>query len=73
MTTAWMEFTLDAPIEGNQLLDNEAEGNHRFDCHDDTTGYGTAQTGNFWFNNTGNLSSPKALCTPGRRHDDDSR
>jgi hypothetical protein len=58
---------------GNTLLDNEAEGNHRFDCHDDTTGTGTAHTGNTWFHNTGNLMYPTGLCTPGRGHDHDWR
>jgi parallel beta-helix repeat protein len=51
------------------LDDNEAEGNHVFDCHDTSTGAGTAGTGNTWLNNTGNLSSPAGLCSPGRGHD----
>jgi hypothetical protein len=56
----------------NQLFDNEAEGNQRFDCHDDTSeGPGTAGTWNRWFNNTGNSSSPTGLCKPGKRHDVD--
>jgi hypothetical protein len=58
---------------GNQLFDNEAEGNHRFDCHDDTTGPGTANTANTWFHNTGNLMYPTGLCTPEKRHDHDWR
>jgi hypothetical protein len=54
----------------NSLFDNEAEGNSNNDCEDDTTeGPGTLKTWNRWFNNTGNLSSPKGLCTPGRRND----
>jgi hypothetical protein len=56
---------------GNTLLDNEAEGNHRFDCHDDTTGLGTANTGNTWFHNTGKYMHPTGLCTPEKRHDHD--
>jgi len=51
------------------LFDNEAEGNHVFDCQDTSTGYGTLGRGNAWFNNTGNSSSPTGLCTPGRGHD----
>jgi len=59
---------------GNALLDNEAEGNSRFDCEDDTSeGPGTARTWNKWFNNTGKLSSPTGLCTPGKGHDHDWR
>ena len=53
------------------LFDNEAEGNHVFDCHDTSTGTGTLGTGNTWLNNTGNLSYPTGLCTPGRGHDHD--
>lgn len=60
--------------QNNQLFDNEAEGNRRFDCHDDTSeGPGTARTWNRWFNNTGHSSSPTGLCTPGKRHDHDER
>jgi len=49
---------------GIPLDDNEAEGNHVFDCHDTSTGTGTLGTGNTWLNNTGNLSYPTGLCTP---------
>jgi hypothetical protein len=55
------------------LFDNESEMNYRFDCHDDTTGSGTANTGDYWSHNAGNLSQPSGLCTSGRRHDDDWR
>ena len=54
------------------LFDNEAEGNHVFDCQDTSlaTGPGyTLGTHNTWFNNIGNLSYPRGLCTPGRVHD----
>ena len=51
------------------FFDNEAEGNHALDCNDTSTGSGTLETGNGWFNNTGNSSSPPGLCTPGRGHD----
>jgi hypothetical protein len=54
------------------LFDNEAEGNRVFDCQDTSVatspGY-TLGTHNTWFNNPGNLSSPKGLCTPGRGHE----
>jgi hypothetical protein len=52
------------PINLNTLLDNEAEGNHRFDCHDDTSGFRSADTADTWFNNSGKLSSPTGLCSP---------
>jgi len=58
------------------LFENEAEGNHVFDCQDTSlaTGPGyTLGTHNTWFNNLGNLSYPKGLCTPGRGHDRDWR
>jgi nitrous oxidase accessory protein NosD len=58
------------------LFDNEAEGNHVFDCQDTSlaTGPGyTLGTHNTWFNNIGNLSSPRGLCTPGRGRDHDWR
>jgi hypothetical protein len=55
----------------NSLFDNEAEGNHKFDCHDDTSGNGTATTANTWFHNTGKDMYPKGLCTPEKRHDHD--
>ena len=57
---------------GNRLFDNEAEGNHGFDCHDDTSGTFTLGTANTWFNNSGNSSIPTGLCTPERRHNHDS-
>jgi hypothetical protein len=53
------------------LFDNEAEGNNVFDCHDTSIGIGTLGTANWWLHNTGNLSYPRGLCTPGRRHDRD--
>jgi len=59
---------------GISVVDNEAEGNHVFDCRDTSlaTGPGyTLGTHNTWFNNIGRLSYPKGLCTPGRGHDRD--
>jgi hypothetical protein len=69
----WINMGMYSVNVGNELFDNEAEGNQRFDCHDDTSGTGTLSTGNTWFHNTGNLSSPTGLCTPGRGHDHDWR
>jgi hypothetical protein len=73
----WVGIFIEAASSYNSgisLFDNEAEGN-RVDCEDDTK-YGTGTplpTGNTWFNNTGNSSSPTGLCTPGRGHDHDWR
>jgi hypothetical protein len=58
---------------GNSFFDNEAEGNSNNDCEDDTSGSGTLGRGNTWFHNTGNLSVPAGLCTPGKWHDRDWR
>ena len=58
---------------GNSFFDNEAEGNSNNDCEDDTSGSGTLGRGNTWFHNTGNLSVPTGLCTPGNWHDRDWR
>jgi len=60
----------------SSIIDNVAEGNHMFDCADDTGpgSGGTLGTKESWFNNTGNLSNltgPPPLCTPGGRHDRD--
>jgi hypothetical protein len=62
----------------NTMLHNEAEGNHTFDCEDDTNGSthvppvsGTLGTANTWANNIGTLSSPRGLCAPGTWHDHD--
>jgi hypothetical protein len=54
----------------NSLVDNQAEGNHPFDCADDTIGsgltlLGTLGTADTWINNTGSSNLP-GLCTPGR-------
>lgn len=54
---------------GNQLFDNVAEGNREYDCQDDTSGTGTATTGNTWAHDTGNLISPTGICAPGKGHD----
>jgi hypothetical protein len=55
---------------GDSFLDNEAEGNAKNDCEDDTKlGPGTLGTWNRWFNNTGNSSYPAGLCSPATRHD----
>jgi hypothetical protein len=54
---------------GNQLFDNVAEGNREYDCQDDTSGTGTATTGNTWVHDAGNLISPTGICAPGKGYD----
>jgi hypothetical protein len=65
-------LTEGAPNFANWLVDNKAEGNHTNDCEDDTYlfghGAGTALTYNTWFNNSGGLSLPAGLCSPGTWH-----
>jgi hypothetical protein len=53
----------------NQVMDNQVEGNHVYDCEDDTSGTvsGTPPTDNTWFNNSPGVSSPSGLCGPGAR------
>ena len=54
---------LDANSGGNQIRDNHLDGNVTHDCHDDSTGTGTAFTANFWTGNHGNTENRPGLCT----------
>jgi parallel beta helix pectate lyase-like protein len=47
------EFT-----NGNLIRANTARGNAHHDCHDDSTGTGTAGTANTWINNIGVTDTP---------------
>jgi hypothetical protein len=47
---------------GGSLSGNTASGSGTDDCYDNTTGAGTAGTGNIWSGNTGITSSPAGLC-----------
>jgi parallel beta-helix repeat protein len=47
---------------GNTLKDNTMTGNGSFDAKDNTSGSGTAGTGNTWFKDHCNTSSPSGLC-----------
>ena len=47
----------------NRFLSNTASGNSANDCEDDSTGSGTAGTGNTWRGNTGTTASPAGICT----------
>ena len=47
---------------GNTLHDNRLRNNVTHDCHDNSLGSGTSNTGNFWVNNRGETSQPLGLC-----------
>jgi parallel beta-helix repeat protein len=46
----------------NTIETNKMQGNAEHDCHDDTVGFGTAGTTNFWINNTGKTENRPGLC-----------
>jgi len=50
---------------GNSLHDNHLNDNVTHDCHDDSSGTGTAMTANFWVDNHCETSSPAGLCSDG--------
>jgi parallel beta-helix repeat protein len=54
----------DEKSEGNLFLGNDAFNNAEFDCHDESTGTGTAGTANEWKSNRGNTSEPPGICRP---------
>ncbi|MGD9890563.1 MAG: right-handed parallel beta-helix repeat-containing protein [Dehalococcoidia bacterium] len=51
-----------ATSSGNTFALNQANGNGLFDCIDETTGSGTADTANTWRLNLAGTSSPARLC-----------
>jgi parallel beta helix pectate lyase-like protein len=58
----------DTDTASNTISYNRLEGNHLFDCQDDSVGPGTAGTANFWIKNLGNTENRPGLCkaTPPR-------
>jgi nitrous oxidase accessory protein NosD len=54
----------DPSSTGNTYDRNRASNNTVFDCEDDSTGGGTAGTGNTWTHDLGLTSSPAGICTP---------
>lgn len=56
---------------GNTILRNHARRNGVFDCHDLTTGPGTAGTANYWIDNRGVTQMPSGICEPDEDDDDD--
>lgn len=51
-----------AQSELNTIEQNKMLGNFEHDCHDDTTGGGTAATANFWINDIGKTENRPGLC-----------
>jgi parallel beta-helix repeat protein len=51
-------------INGNVIESNYMRGNVEHDCHDDSTGNGTAGTGNTWLSNDALTDSPSGICAP---------
>ncbi|MDQ2960814.1 MAG: hypothetical protein M3R48_07160 [Candidatus Dormibacteraeota bacterium] len=52
----------DNTTSGNTLTNNNASKSGTFDCHDTSTGPGTAGTANTWINDDGKKASPPAIC-----------
>jgi hypothetical protein len=52
----------DAESERNRFLDNTAFRNEEHDCHDDSSGRGTAGTANLWRGNRGQTQNRPGLC-----------
>jgi parallel beta-helix repeat protein len=46
----------------NTIETNKMQGNVEHDCHDDTVGFGTALTANFWIDNMGKTENRMGLC-----------
>jgi hypothetical protein len=52
----------DPGAAGNTFYANQASSNGTHDCHDDTTGTGTAGTANTWKDNKGVTQTPAGIC-----------
>jgi nitrous oxidase accessory protein NosD len=52
----------DMDSSGNRFEGNDAKDNAEHDCHDDSTGTGTAGTANFWIKNKGETQNRPGLC-----------
>ena len=60
--TAYDGILADADSAGNRFEDNTARRNAEHDCHDDSTGRGTAGTANVWRDNRGVTQNRPRLC-----------
>jgi parallel beta-helix repeat protein len=52
----------DSASSGNRIEKNRLSGNREHDCHDDSTGSGTAGTANTWRDNRGATENRSGLC-----------
>jgi parallel beta-helix repeat protein len=59
----------DSASSGNRIEKNRMAGNREHDCHDDSTGTGTAGTANTWKQNQGATENRAGLCHKGRNGD----
>jgi hypothetical protein len=59
----------DADSTQNVFKENVGLRNVEHDCHDDSTGHGTAGTANYWKDDTGVTQTPQGICRPPRGHD----
>ena len=55
---------LEFDASGNSIVENFLRANVEHDCHDNSTGSGTAGTANTWRRNNGQTSQPPGLCVP---------
>jgi parallel beta-helix repeat protein len=53
---------VDSGSTGNLILSNHMEANTFHDCHDDSSGTGTAGTGNTWQGDQGDTQNPPGIC-----------
>jgi nitrous oxidase accessory protein NosD len=53
---------VDSGSTNNQIAENHMLGNLTHDCHDDSTGPGTAGTANYWINDKGVTENRPGLC-----------
>lgn len=61
----------DSASSGNRIERNRMTRNREHDCHDDSTGTGTAGTANVWRGNQGATENRRGLCRPNGNDDDD--
>jgi parallel beta-helix repeat protein len=54
----------ESDTSGNTFQGNKSSSNGMHDCHDASTGGGTAGTANTWKDNQGNTQTPAGICKP---------
>jgi hypothetical protein len=61
----------ESDTSGNWFVGNRSSSNGSHDCHDNSTGSGTAGTANTWKNNQGVTQNKTGLCQPNAGHEHD--